>query len=99
FFGADFFEAGSDDLRLRYVHDEAKGDVVKVAYPTKKGTVLVLDRDSKCTVLEGAVEKTNVKTWTPKGDIRHVNGHVKFDCVPSGGNGHVIGEATFSHCH
>lgn len=99
FFGVDFFATGSDDLRLRYVHDEAKGEIVKVAYPTnvKKDTVQVLD-PAACKVIEGNVEKTNFQTWTPKGNIRHVNGHVKFDCAADG-KGHVTGEATFSHCH
>lgn len=98
FFGVDFFVTGSEDLRLRYVHDEAKGDIVKIGIPSKKGTVLVPDRDA-CTVLEGSVEKTNFKTWTPTGEIRHLNGHVKFDCKVSDGKGHVTGEATFAHCH
>jgi hypothetical protein len=98
FYGADFFVAGSEDLRLRYVHDEAKGDIVKIGIPSKKGSVLVPDRNA-CTVLEGSVEKTNFKTWTPTGEIRHLNGHVKFDCKVSDGKGHVTGEATFSHCH
>jgi len=98
FFGVDFYVTGSEDLRLRYVHDEAKGDVVKIGIPSKKGKVLVPDRDA-CTVLEGSVEKTNFKTWTPTGEIRHLNGHVKFDCKVSDGKGHVTGEATFSHCH
>jgi len=99
FYGADFYAAGSSEMRLRYVHDEAAGDVVKVAVPSKKGAVLVFDRAAKCSVLEGSIERTNVTTWTPKGKIRHVNGHVTFDCSDSGGKGHVSGEATFSHCH
>jgi hypothetical protein len=98
FFGADFYAAGSDDLRLRYVHDEANGDVVKIVFPSKKDTARVFNRQDKCAVLEGSIEKTNVRTWTPKGTIRHVNGHVKFDCAYDGG-GHVTGEATFSDCH
>ena len=98
FFGVDFYVAGSNDLRLRYVHDEAKGTVVKVGIPSKKGSVYVLTREDKCTVLEGSLEKTNVSTWTPKGKIRHLDGHVKFDCAVEG-KGHVTGEATFSQCH
>lgn len=99
FFGADFYAPGSAELRLRYVHDAAKGEVVKIVYPAKKDTALVLDRDATCAVLEGRVEKTNFKTWTPKGEIRHVSGHVKFDCLHTGGAGHVTGEAAFSQCH
>lgn len=100
FFGADFYVASSDDLRLRYVHDEASGDVVKIAIPSSKdGKFMVFDRDAKCTVREGSVAKTNVKTWTPKGDVRHVDGHVKFDCTNTEGKGHVTGDITFSHCH
>jgi hypothetical protein len=98
FFGVDFSAPGSDDLRLRYVHDEGEGDIVKVVYPTKKDTARAFDRDDKCAVLEGHVEKTNITTWTPKGKIRHVKGHVKFDCKTDGG-GHIKGEATFSDCH
>ena len=99
FYGVDFYAPGSNDLRLRYVHDEAQGEVVKIVYPSKKDTALVLDRNEKCAVLEGNVEKTNVSTGTAKGRIRHLSGHVKFDCKHTGGKGHVSGEATFSHCH
>jgi hypothetical protein len=99
FYGVDFYVKGSDELRLRYVHDEAKGDVVKIGIPSKKDTALVLDRSDGCTVLDGALEKTNFTTWTPKGKIRHLSGHVKFDCKHSAGKGHVTGEVTFSHCH
>jgi hypothetical protein len=98
FYGADFYASGSDEMRLRYVHDEAAGDVVKVAVPSKKGALLVLDRAAKCSVLEGSVEKTNVNTWTPKGNIHHLNGHVRFDCTGAG-KGRVSGEVTFSDCH
>jgi hypothetical protein len=97
FFGVDFYVAGSDDLRLRYVHDEANGDVVKFGIPGKSGTVIVPDR-KQCKV-NGTLEKTNVNTWTPQGKIRHLNGHVKFDCTLSEGKGHVTGEATFTGCH
>ncbi len=99
FYGADFYATGSDDLRLRYVHDEARGDIVKIAFPAKKGTVRVFDRDDKCKILEGGVQKTNFSTRTSKGQIRHVNGHVKFDCAYTPGAGHVTGDVTFSHCH
>jgi hypothetical protein len=99
FFGVDFFVSGSSDMRVRYVHDEAAGDVVKVAIPSKPGSALVFDRAAKCAVLEGSVEKTNFNTWTPKGNVAHLNGHVKFDCAASGGKGHVSGEAIFTHCH
>jgi hypothetical protein len=99
FYGVDFYAPGSDELRLRYVHDEAQGEIVKIVYPTKKDTALQLDRNEKCTVLEGHVEKTNVSTGTAKGQIRHLNGHVKFDCKHTGGKGRVSGEATFAHCH
>jgi hypothetical protein len=99
FFGADFYAPGSDEMRLRYVHDEAKGDIVKVAIPSKKSRALSFDRSDKCTVLEGSVEKTNVSTATTKGKIRHLDGHVKFDCTYTPGGGHVTGEVTFSHCH
>jgi len=99
FYGVDFFVAGDKNLRLRYVHDEAKGEVVKVVDPSKKDSALVLDRSASCSVLEGAVEKTNFQTWTPKGKIRHLEGHVKFDCKHAGGKGRVRGEAVFSHCH
>ena len=98
FFGVDLYLAGSDDWRVRYVHDEAMGEIVKVLIPTKK-TALVFDRDAKCSVLEGSIEKMHVTTWTSKGKIRHLEGHVKFDCTHSGGKGHVTGEATFSGCH
>jgi hypothetical protein len=97
FFGVDFYVAGSDELRLRYVHDEANGDVVKFGIPGKSGNVIVPDR-KQCTV-SGTLEKTNVQSWTPKGNIRHLNGHVKFDCKLSEGKGHVTGEATFTSCH
>jgi hypothetical protein len=98
FFGVDFYVAGSTDTRLRYVHDEAAGDVVKVAVPGKS-ELAVFGRSAKCSVLEGSLEKTNFNTWTPKGNIRHLNGHVKFDCPTGGGKARVSGEATFSHCH
>jgi hypothetical protein len=97
FYGVDFFSAGTEEARLRYVHDEAMGDVVKVGVPGKADTMVVFGHDTKCSVLAGSIEKTNVTTWTPKGKIRHVNGHVKFDCKD--GKEHVTGEATFSHCH
>jgi hypothetical protein len=99
FYGADFYVPGSDDLRLRYVHDEAAGEVVKIAIPSKKDEFMVFDRAAKCSVLEGSVEKTNVSTSTTHGNIRHVNGHVKFACTDSHGKGHVTGEVTFSDCH
>jgi hypothetical protein len=99
FFGADFYAAGSDEMRLRYVHDEAKGDIVKVAIPSKKSRALSFDRADKCTILEGSIEKTNVSTSTSKGKIRHLDGHVKFDCTYTPGGGHVTGEVTFAHCH
>ena len=99
FYGADFYVSGSDEMRLRYVHDAAKGDVVKIAIPSKKAKVLSFDHTDKCTVLEGSVEKTNFNTSTPKGKIRHLNGHVKFDCTYTPGAGHVTGEVTFTHCH
>jgi hypothetical protein len=100
FYGADFYAPGSDDLRLRYVHDEAAGDIVKVAIPSKPGTVTVFDRQAKCTVLEGAIEKTNITTSRAKGNIKYINGHVKFDCAQFGsGKGRVSGQATFTNCH
>ncbi len=99
FFGVDFYVAGSDHMRLRYVHDEAMGEIVKVTYPSKPGTANVFNRNDKCSVLEGSVEKMNVTNWTPKGRIRHLSGHLKFDCIHTDGTGHVSGEATFSHCH
>jgi hypothetical protein len=99
FFGVDFFVTGSTEMRVRYVHDEAAGDVVKVAIPSRPGSALVFDRAAKCSVLEGALEKTNFNTWTPKGNVTHLNGHVKIDCAASGGKGHVSGEAIFTHCH
>jgi hypothetical protein len=99
FYGADFYVAGSDEMRLRYVHDEAKGDIVKVAIPSKKDRALPFDRTDKCKILEGSIEKTNFASSTPKGKIRHLNGHVKFDCTYTPGAGHVTGEVTFSHCH
>lgn len=98
FFGVDLYSKDSKDLRLRYVHDEAKGNIVKVAYNSKKGSVYVITRDDKCAVLEGSVEKTNFSTRSTKGMIRHLKGHVKFDC-PVEGKGHVTGEATFAGCH
>jgi hypothetical protein len=98
FYGVDFFVNSDSEMRLRYVHDEAAGDVVKVAVPSKN-TMLVFDRGAKCSVLQGSIEKTNFTTWTPQGKIRHLDGHVKFDCTASGGKGHVSGEASFSHCH
>ncbi len=99
FYGADFYAVGSDELRLRYVHDEAVGDVVKVAIPSQPGKLIVFDRKSECTVLEGSIAKTNVTSWTPKGKIRHLDGHVKFDCKHSDGKGRVTGEVTFAQCH
>jgi hypothetical protein len=99
FYGVDFYVAGSDHLRLRYVHDEAMGDIVKVGYPSKPGTVNVFDRDSKCSILEGSIEKTNYSTRTSKGSIRHLNGHLKFDCRHADDKNHVTGEVTFSHCY
>lgn len=97
FYGVDFYVAGNNEMRLRYVHDEATGDVVKVAAPSSDD-VYVFGHNMKCSSMDGSIEKTNVTTWTPKGKIRHVNGHVKFDCSDTAGN-HVTGEATFSHCH
>ena len=99
FFGADFFVAGTTNLRLRYVHDEAAGDVVKIFYPPpKQDTVRVFDRTDHCAVLEGSVEKTNESTRVVgRGYIQHLRGHVKFDCTY--GDGHVTGEVQFAHCH
>ncbi len=98
FYGVDFYASGSDDLRLRYVHDEAKGDIVKIPIPPKMKDWLVLSNEKgACTLLEGKLEKTNVSTWTPKGKVRHLNGHVKFDCTTAD-KGHVNGEVTFSQC-
>jgi hypothetical protein len=99
FFGVDFTAPGSEDLRLRYVHDEGSGDVVKVMYPSNKTKARVFDRSDTCAVLEGSVEKTNISAWTPKGKVRYLNGHVKFDCTQTGGKGRVTGEATFAGCH
>jgi Protein of unknown function (DUF3592) len=100
FYGADFYAPGSDNLRLRYVHDEAAGDIVKVAIPSKPGTVTVFDRAAKCTVLEGSIEKTNITTSRAKGNIKYINGHVKFDCAQFGtAKGRVSGQATFTNCH
>ena len=96
FYGADFYVG--KQLRLRYVHDEAVGEVVKVMIPSKKDTARVFDRDATCTVLDGSIERTNVTTWTSKGRMRHVNGHVKFDCTDRS-KGRVTGDITFSHCH
>jgi hypothetical protein len=98
FYGVDFSTAGSDDLRLRYVHDEAAGEVVKVMYPNKT-LARVFNRDDSCTILEGSIQKMNMTVWTPKGRIRYLQGHVKFDCKQTGGKGRVTGEATFSGCH
>ena len=75
------------------------GSIPLEACPGKKGEALVFDRDAKCKVLEGHIEKTNVKQWTPKGDMRHINGGVKFDCTHTSGKGHVNGEIKFEHCH
>lgn len=99
FYGVDFYAPGSETMRVRFVHDEAIGTVVKVGIPSRAGTTLVFDRNEKCAVLQGGLEKTNMTTWTPKGKIRHLNGQVKFDCKHSQGKGHVTGDATFSHCH
>jgi hypothetical protein len=100
FFGVDLYGAGSDHLRLRYVHDEAAGEIVKVAYPDDPTNVNQFDREDACTTLEGHVEKTNVRSWTPKGNIVHVNGHVKFDCKHTDSDGsHVTGDVTFMQCH
>jgi hypothetical protein len=95
FYGVDFYVAGNN--RMRYVHDEAKGEIVKLKVPETTNW-MVFDRNAQCAVVEGNIEKTNVTTWTPKGNIRHVSGHVKFDCTNSKGKGHVTGEATFAHC-
>jgi len=97
FYGADFSAPGSTDLRLRYVHDEAKGEVVKIIYPNKKDTAFVISKDDRCAVLEGFVQKENMTVWTPKGRIRYVKGHVKFDCKVEGN--HVTGDITFESCH
>jgi hypothetical protein len=98
FFGVDFYIKASDEVRLRYVHDEANGTIVKVGYPSKKGTAYRINNTDGCAVLEGTLQKTNVRSWTPKGKISHLTGHVKFDC-PVEGKGHVTGEVTFSDCH
>jgi hypothetical protein len=99
FYGVDFYVAGSDEMRLRYVHDEAAGDVVKIPIPPKMTDRLVLRNDkTMCTLLDGKLEKTNVSTWTPKGNIRRLDGHVKFDCTTTEGKGHVTGDITFSQC-
>jgi hypothetical protein len=37
FYGADFFVAGTTNIRLRYVHDEATGEILKIFYPDKEG--------------------------------------------------------------
>lgn len=100
FYGVDLYAPGSNKMRVRYVHDEAVGEVVKVAIPAKQGSALVFDRDAKCAVLEGNVQKQDVWTGRTKSTrIRHVQGHVKFDCTHTGGAGHVTGEATFTNCH
>jgi hypothetical protein len=77
--------AGSDEMRLRYVHDEASGDVIKVPIPPAMTNMRVFGRTTKCAVLDGHVEKTNFSTWTPKGSY-------------DDGKAHVTGDATFSHC-
>jgi len=94
FYGVDFYVAGNN--RARYVHDEAKGELVKLKIPDTT-TWMTFDGDAQCKVLDASIEKTNVTQWTPKGNIRHVSGHVKFDC-PSKNKGHVTGDVTFSHC-
>jgi hypothetical protein len=84
------------------VHDEAAGDIVKVAIPSKPGTVTVFDREAKCTVLEGSIQRApgNVTTSRATGLIKYINGHVKFDCAQFGsGKGRVSGQATFTNCH
>jgi hypothetical protein len=97
FFGVDFYVKGSDELRLRYVHDEAAGTVVKIGIPSKKDTAYRLTRDDGCKVLDGDLQKTNVTQWSRKGDIHLLNGNVKFDC-PIDGGGHVTGDVTFTYC-
>jgi hypothetical protein len=101
FYGADFYVTGSDDLRLRYVHDEAAGEVVKVVYPTKLDTALQLDRTSRCSVLEGEVQRMNITSGSSNrlGAIRHLKGQLKFDCRHTRGKGRVTGEVTFTNCH
>ncbi len=102
FYGADFYAPGSDKLALRYVHDEAAGDIFKVAIPSKPGTVTVLDKEAKCTVREGTITRTkhNVTTSRASGNIKYIDGHVKFDCAQFGpGKGRVSGEVTFANCH
>jgi len=90
--------AGSTRSRLRYVHDEAAGEVVKIFYPDKKDTAMVFRRTDGCAVLEGSVTKMNVRTRVSgQGDIQHLEGRVKYDCTADGT--HVSGEVTFSHCH
>lgn len=99
FFGADFFVSGTNNIRLRYVHDEAAGEVIKIFYPNEKNTAAVFNRNDTCSVLEGTASKMKVRTRVAGvGDVRHVEGHVKFDCTYDDG-GHVTGEVTFSHCH
>jgi hypothetical protein len=95
----DLYAVGGDDLRVRYVHDEAQGEIVKVLIPGKDGDALQFDRNQHCSVLEGDVEKTNVSSWSSKGNIRHVNGHLMFDCKNTAGKGRVTGEVTFTGCH
>jgi len=97
FYGVDFYVAGDDGMRMRYVHDEASGDVIKVPVPPENTKLRIFGHQTKCAVLDGHLEKTNVSTWTPKGKIRHLNGHVKFDCSDET-QAHVTGEVTFSHC-
>lgn len=100
FYGADFFVAGTTTIRLRYVHDEATGEVLKIFYPDKKDLAAVFDCSDKCAVLEGSITKMNARTRVVgKGDIRHVEGYVKFDCTYDHDRGQVTGDVVFSHCH
>jgi hypothetical protein len=95
FHGVDVFIDGDDRPRLRYFRDPARGDLITVTIPgTDQG--LVLGRDS-CKTLDGEIEKhgygggrTSVR-WA-------FDGRLRFDCVHSGGTGHVSGSMTFRDC-
>ena len=69
----------------------------KVRIPGQRTALVFAPED--CDTLDGAVEKTNINTWTPRGSVNHLRGHVTFECRHTSGTGLVTGNLVFSNCH
>lgn len=100
FYGVDFYL--NQELRMRYVKDEAVGIVLKVIVPDgKKGTEAhqaLVFREADCSQLQGTLLKTNVMNWTPQGKLSNLKGTLSFDCTYNKGKEHLQGKLEFSGC-